>query len=110
MGWHGLLQLLQPAPSESVHAKAGLGKGCELAVLRQLLLQAAGLDKGATRPGHDTVGRVSVKQIYEIAKVKQQDAHMAHLSLQSICRALVGSCRSMGLEVYSPKDAPAGPA
>lgn len=74
------------------------------------LLQAAGLDKGATRPGHDTVGRVSVKQIYEIAKVKQQDAHMAHLSLQSICRALVGSCRSMGLEVYSPKDAPAGPA
>lgn len=33
------------------------------------LKKAAGLDKGAARPGHEAVGRVSVQQVYEIAEV-----------------------------------------
>ena len=37
------------------------------------LLKAAGLDKGANRPGHEIVGQVTVQQIYEIAQVKMQD-------------------------------------
>ena len=34
------------------------------------LKKAAGLEKGANRPGHETVGRVTVQQVYEIAKVR----------------------------------------
>ena len=34
-----------------------------------LLLKAAGIEKGADKPGYETVGRLSVKHIYEIAKV-----------------------------------------
>ena len=34
-----------------------------------LLLKAAGLEKGADKPGFETVGKLSVKHIYEIAKV-----------------------------------------
>jgi len=33
------------------------------------LKKAAGLEKGANRPGHENVGRVTVQQVYEIAEV-----------------------------------------
>jgi len=37
-----------------------------------LLLKCAGVDKGATSPGRETVGKpVSLKHVYEIAKIKQ---------------------------------------
>ena len=32
---------------------------------------AAGVEKGASSPGHETVASVSAKQVYEIAKIKQ---------------------------------------
>src|SRR4051812_48528439 len=47
------------------------------------------------RPGHDKVGKIHVKQIYEIAKVKQRDEHLKELSLISLCRCVVGSAQSM---------------
>jgi len=53
------------------------------------------------RPGHDKIGKVHVKHVYEIAKIKQRDAHMAHISLQAICRCVVGSAHSAGLEVVN---------
>ena len=34
--------------------------------------KACGLPKGSDKPGHESVGRVSVKYVYEIAKVKQE--------------------------------------
>lgn len=51
------------------------------------------------RPGHDMVGKVHVKQVYEIAKIKQKDEHMAHISLEAICRCVVGSALAAGVEV-----------
>lgn len=65
------------------------------------LKKCAGIADGSKRPGHDIVGRVHVKQIYEIAKAKQVDAHLAQLSLESMCRCIAGSAGSMGLEVVS---------
>lgn len=38
------------------------------------LKKAAGLDKGSATPGRLTVGRLSVKEIYEIAKVRRARA------------------------------------
>ena len=65
------------------------------------LKRCSGIEMGSHRPGHDFVGKVHVKQIYEIAKMKQQDEHLRHLSLKAIARCIVGSCTSMGLEVVA---------
>ena len=63
------------------------------------LKRCAGVKKAASRPGHEIVGKVHIKQIYEIALAKQRDGHMANLPLESICRTIMGSCVSMGLSV-----------
>ena len=48
--------------------------------------KAAGIEKGSNKPGHETAGRVSVKYIYEIAKLKQKlDADLAEHDLEGIC-------------------------
>ena len=63
------------------------------------LKKAAGIEKGTGKPGHETVGTVSLKHIYEIAKIKATDEHMKHLSLESIARTVVGSARTLGVQV-----------
>jgi large subunit ribosomal protein L11 len=61
------------------------------------LKKAAGLSKGSQTPGRGTVGKVTMAQIHEIAKEKMKDLN-AH-DLDAAARMLVGSARSMGLEV-----------
>lgn len=65
----------------------------------EFLKKAAGVSKGAARPRMERAGAVSLRQIYEIARVKQCDPGQELVPLRSICRSLVGSARSMGLEV-----------
>jgi large subunit ribosomal protein L11 len=57
------------------------------------------VQKGSGKARHDIVGKVHVKQIYEIAKVKQRDPHLQKLSLQALCKCIAGSAGSMGIEV-----------
>lgn len=64
-----------------------------------LLLRAAGLEKGASKPGEEIAGNVSVKHIYEIAKIKQTDFLGGKMPLEAVARAVVGQCRTMGLKV-----------
>ncbi|ESK88221.1 60s ribosomal protein l19 [Moniliophthora roreri MCA 2997] len=66
------------------------------------LKKAAGVEKGTGKPGHDTVGTVCLKHVYEIAKIKSKDEHMNHLSLEDIARMVVGSARSLGTQSRSP--------
>ena len=63
------------------------------------LKKAAGVEKGTGRPGHDFVGTVSLKHVYEIAKIKATDEHMKMIPLESIARMIVGSARSLGVQV-----------
>lgn len=62
------------------------------------LKKAAGISKGASTHGA-AAGTVTVRQIYEIAKIKQKDEALAHLSLENICNSVAGSARSMGITV-----------
>ncbi|CAO3690820.1 unnamed protein product [Rhizopus microsporus] len=64
-----------------------------------LLKKAAGVTKGAHTPGTETVGKVTLKHIYEIAKIKQTDENMKHLSLQSIASSIIGVAKSVGIQV-----------
>lgn len=61
------------------------------------LKKAAGLAKGSQTPGRGTVGKVTMAQINEIAKEKMKDLN-AH-DIDAAARMLVGSARSMGLEI-----------
>jgi len=63
------------------------------------LKQAAGIDKGAGKPGHEILGTISLKHVFEIAKIKSADEHMSHLSLEAVARMVVGSARSLGVQV-----------
>ncbi|KAF9057755.1 ribosomal protein L11, RNA binding domain-containing protein [Panaeolus papilionaceus] len=65
------------------------------------LKQAAGIEKGAARPGHETTGTISLKHVYEIAKIKSGDEHMKTLPLESITRMIIGSARSLGVQVVA---------
>jgi len=62
-----------------------------------LLRQAAGLDKGSGEPNREKVGMVSMTQIEEIAKTKMPDLNTD--SLESAVHTVLGTARSMGVEV-----------
>ena len=62
-----------------------------------LLRKAAGLDKGSGEPNRLKVGNVSMNQIEEIAKTKMPDLNAD--SLASAVNTILGTARSMGIEV-----------
>ena len=64
-----------------------------------LLLKAAGVAKGSGTPNKDKVGKVTEKQILEIAKQKLPDMNAA--SVEAAAKTIRGTARSMGLEVVA---------
>jgi len=62
-----------------------------------LLRKAAKLAKGAQAPGQEISGRVTQKQLREIAEVKMQDLNAN--SIEQAMKIIAGSARSMGLQV-----------
>ncbi|MBN9565192.1 MAG: 50S ribosomal protein L11 [Alphaproteobacteria bacterium] len=61
------------------------------------LKKAAGIQKGITTPGRGTIGKVTMKQIHEIAQQKMVDLNAN--DIESAAQMIIGSARSMGLEV-----------
>lgn len=64
-----------------------------------LLKKAAGIEKGTGKPGHEVVGTVSLKHVYEIAKIKATDAHLQHLRLEAIASTVVATAKTLGVQV-----------
>jgi large subunit ribosomal protein L11 len=64
-----------------------------------LLKRAAGIAKGSAQPNRDKVGKVTRKQVEEIAKTKDKDLNSK--DLERACRIIAGTARSMGVEVES---------
>jgi large subunit ribosomal protein L11 len=62
-----------------------------------LLQRASGIAKGSGTPNKNKVGKVTAKQIEEIAKTKMPDLNAA--SLETAISMVRGTARSMGLEV-----------
>ena len=61
------------------------------------LKKAAKLPKGATSPGKDVVGKVTMAQVREIAQIKMADLNTT--DIDAAAKMIAGSARSMGLEV-----------
>jgi large subunit ribosomal protein L11 len=62
-----------------------------------LLKKAAGIQSGSKRPNTEKVGKVTRKQLEDIAKQKEPDLTAA--DLDAAVRTIAGSARSMGLTV-----------
>jgi large subunit ribosomal protein L11 len=62
-----------------------------------LLKKAAGIAKGSGTPNKDKVGKVTAKQVEEIARQKMPDLNAA--SVEAAIKSIRGTARSMGLEV-----------
>jgi len=62
-----------------------------------LLVKAAKLQKGSGEPNKKKVGKVSMAQIEEIAKIKMPD--LSAYDLPAACKTIMGTARSMGIEV-----------
>jgi large subunit ribosomal protein L11 len=62
-----------------------------------LLKKAAGLTKGSPTPNSEKVGKVSRKQLEEIAEAKMADLNATNMD-QAV-KIIEGSARSMGIEV-----------
>ncbi|KZZ89545.1 60S ribosomal protein L19, mitochondrial precursor [Ascosphaera apis ARSEF 7405] len=70
-----------------------------------LLFKAAGIEprknrlRGGESPGREHVGELSLKHIYEIAKIKQTETRLSGLSLEALCKSLIATARTAGIKV-----------
>ena len=72
-----------------------------------MLLQAANVEprknrvRGAMSPGHESIGQVSLKHIYEVAQTKQTETRLSGLSLIGLCKSVLSQAKSMGIKVVA---------
>jgi large subunit ribosomal protein L11 len=64
-----------------------------------LLKKAAGLQKGSGTPNKDKVGKVTEKQVREIAEQKMPDLNAS--SVETAIKSIKGTARSMGIEIVA---------
>ena len=62
-----------------------------------LIRKIIGIEKGSGTPNTAKVGKISRKQLEEVAKMKQPDLTAA--DLEAAVRTIAGSARSMGVDV-----------
>lgn len=62
-----------------------------------LIKKAAGKEKGSSVPNKDKVGKITAKQVEEIAALKMPDLNAN--DMQAAMKMIEGTARSMGVEV-----------
>ncbi len=62
-----------------------------------LVKRAVSLAKGSAEPNKTKVGKITMQQVEEIAKIKLPDLNS--FSLESAVEQVKGACRSMGVDV-----------
>ncbi|AFU05648.1 50S ribosomal protein L11 [Streptomyces gardneri] len=63
----------------------------------KLLLKAAGVQKGSAEPHRNKVAKVTMDQVREIAKTKQEDLNAN--DIDQAAKIIAGTARSMGITV-----------
>jgi len=64
-----------------------------------LLMKAAGVEKGSGTPNKEKIGKVTEKQVLQIAKQKMPDLNAN--SVDAAAKSIRGTARSMGIEVVA---------
>ena len=62
-----------------------------------LIKKALNLESGSARPNKDKVGKITLEQVKEIAQLKLQDTNAG--TLESCMRSVIGTARSMGVDL-----------
>ncbi len=62
-----------------------------------LLKKAAGVDKGSAVPNREKVGKVTRKQVKEIAELKMKDLNA--VDIEGAMRQIEGTARNMGITI-----------
>ncbi|KAK0076265.1 hypothetical protein PV325_005673 [Microctonus aethiopoides] len=68
------------------------------------LKQAAGIQRGAMVSRDEVAGKITLKHLYEIAKIKKQDRHMILVSLEQLTQMLVGTAKTCGIQIVRDLD------
>jgi len=63
----------------------------------ELIKKAISLEKGSGEPNRKKVGKITMKQIEDIAKMKMPDLNTE--KLESACSMVEGTAKSMGLDI-----------
>jgi large subunit ribosomal protein L11 len=63
----------------------------------ELLKRAANIVKGSAEPNRNKVGKVTKKQVQDIARTKLPDLNTTNM--EAAVRTVTGTARNMGLEV-----------
>ncbi|KAI2620089.1 ribosomal protein L11 [Hypoxylon sp. NC1633] len=72
-----------------------------LRIAADLPLSKKGKRKAASKPGHEIAGTVTLKHVYEIAKIKQAEQRFSTLPLKGLCKSVMYQARSMGIAVIA---------
>ena len=67
-----------------------------------LLRKAVGVDKGSAEPNRVKVGQITARQLREIAEIKMKDLNA--VDIEGAERQIIGTARSMGIEVEGATD------
>lgn len=62
-----------------------------------LLIKAAKIEKGSDQPNRNKVGKVTTKQVQEIAQIKMKDLNAR--TVEAASKIIAGTARSMGITV-----------
>ncbi len=62
-----------------------------------LIKKAAGIETAAHRPGHEVVGKITRKQLREIAQLKLPDLNT--IDIEAAMRIIEGTAKNMGIKV-----------
>ncbi|MHB8420346.1 MAG: 50S ribosomal protein L11 [Myxococcales bacterium] len=81
----------------TIYADRSFSFVCKTPPASVLLLKAAKVEKGASKTGKEKVGKVTKKQVEDIAKLKLPDLTAG--SIEAAIRSIEGTARSMGIEV-----------
>ncbi len=72
--------------------------------LTYFVRQASGCERGAMNPRTETAGYMTVKHVYEIAKVKSKDPIYDCVPLKNICEIIIEAAKTCGIKVVYKLD------
>lgn len=55
--------------------------------------------------GKEVAGRVSLRHVYEIAKIKSEDPCWENIPLEDVCKSVIITAHSCGIEIVKELDA-----
>lgn len=89
----------------SVNPDRSFGLQLSAPPINYFLKQATGAERGAMNAkGGEIAGKLTLKHVYEIAKVKSNDEWYDCVPLQTICQEIIDEARFMGFEVVKHLD------